>query len=124
MTEKRSERAAGGGAQDLRLRGGASEQLLARAERAAGLGYWRISLPDGRWFWSDEVYRIHGVDPASFDPNRDSAYHLYPREDRVTIRKAVMRAMEQGESFEVELRIRTPVGEMRQVKIRGVCERV
>jgi PAS domain S-box-containing protein len=122
MTE-RSGRAGGEGGQDLRLRRGASEQLLALAERAAGLGYWRISLPEGRWFWSDEVYRIHGVDPASFDPNRDSAYHLYPPEDRATIRQALARAVERSESFEVELRIRTPLGEARQVKIRGVCER-
>ena len=95
------------------------ERLLALAERAAGLGYWRVSLPERAWFWSAEVYRIYDLDPAGFDPNTGSVLPLYAPEDRDWLLAAVERAQETGETFERELRLTTGGGEERVVLLRG-----
>ncbi|MDR3512116.1 MAG: ATP-binding protein [Caulobacteraceae bacterium] len=123
MTEQRSARADQGAARRAGVLGGSPGRLLALAERAAGLGYWRISLPDGLLFWSDEVYRIHGLDPSTFDPNTDSALSFYHPDDQATVAEAIGRAREQGEPFEFEARLTTAAGDVRQVMARGVCER-
>jgi PAS domain S-box-containing protein len=95
------------------------ERLLALAERAAGLGYWRVSLPERAWFWSAEVYRIYDLDPAEFDPNTGSVMALYAPEDREWIRAAVEHAQAAGGTFERELRLTTAAGEERVVLLRG-----
>ncbi|HLI21830.1 MAG TPA: PAS domain-containing protein [Stellaceae bacterium] len=55
---------------------------MARAQRIAGVGSFERDLVTGKWEWSDELYRIHGVDPN--DPQVDVAYlrNLVHPEDR------------------------------------------
>ncbi len=39
------------------------------AERAARFGYWRMTLADGKMFWSDGLFRIMGLKPGSIEPS-------------------------------------------------------
>jgi PAS domain S-box-containing protein len=96
---------------------------LALAERAAGLGYWRLSLPDNTWFWSDEIYRIYDLDRAKVDPNGAAVLDLYHPDDRPLIEQSVRRARETGEAFECELRLTAKAGEDRRLIARGCGER-
>lgn len=59
-----------------------SRENLARAQRVAGVGSFERDLVTGKWEWSDELYRIHGVDPN--DPKVDVDYlrSLVHPEDR------------------------------------------
>src|ERR1700761_8976245 len=60
------------------------KRQLELAEMMSGVGHWRYSAATGKVSWSDEVYRIHGVDPASFDPNgvvRAAFFHPDDRQD-------------------------------------------
>jgi PAS domain S-box-containing protein len=59
-----------------------SRENMARAQRIAGVGSFERDLVTGKWEWSDELYRIHGVDPN--DPQVDVAYlrNLVHPEDR------------------------------------------
>jgi len=41
-----------------------SEENLRLAQRVARLGSWRFEIPAARLEWSDETYRIFGLDPA------------------------------------------------------------
>src|SRR6266446_6254403 len=47
--------------QDSKLRG--SEEKLAQAQHIAHLGYWERDLDADRIYWSDETYRIFGLQP-------------------------------------------------------------
>jgi PAS domain S-box-containing protein len=122
MTEQRSAASERAAARNAGTRGGASERLLALAERAAGLGYWRISLADGKRIWSDEVYRIHDISPADFDPSTQSVADLYHPDDLAVLHEALARTRATGEPFEFEMRLTTGAGEQRQVIARGVGE--
>ena len=43
---------------------------LRLAERLSETGYWQLDLDAGQaLFWSDQVYKIHGLDPESYSPN-------------------------------------------------------
>jgi signal transduction histidine kinase len=85
-----------------------------RAQRLAHMGSYTRDL-DGNGRWSAEVYRIFGVDPATFDPDMESFLGMVVPEDRSKV-VAAHRQMEQGlcpESF--EYCIRRPSGEIRYI---------
>src|SRR5262249_52401690 len=43
--------------------------MLAEAEHLAHLGHWRWDLSTDKLDWSDEIYRIRGLDPRKVDPD-------------------------------------------------------
>jgi len=49
-----------------------SEQRLREAQSLAHIGNWEADLTTGELFWSEEIFRIFGLDPASFTPTVDS----------------------------------------------------
>jgi PAS domain-containing protein len=40
-----------------------SEERLERAQELAHLGSWELNLAENKLVWSDEVYRIYGMEP-------------------------------------------------------------
>src|SRR5690606_19212533 len=56
--------------------------LLNDAQKLAHVGCCQYNPIDGRVIWSDELYRIYGVDPATFTPTYASALKLAHPHDR------------------------------------------
>ena len=112
---------------ELELRRSAQQVLEARrllelAESLAGVGHWRV-YPDGRVTWSDEVYRIHGLDRAGFDPQLHTGVAFYHPDDQARVAAAVERAFSHGEDFHFELRLHRADGVLRRVASRAMCQR-
>ena len=91
----------------------AAEPLLA----VAGIGTWYYSA-GGRLWWSAETRRILGV-AEDFQPLLSNALRFYIREHRPILLGAVNEALRNGTSWDLELCIRRPDGERRQVRARG-----
>ena len=89
--------------------------MLELTEAMAGVGSWKLDAATGRVEWSDVVYRIHGVDPAGFDPSIDDAVSFYHPDDQKTVRELCERAIETGEGLELRLRLIRADGEQRIV---------
>lgn len=100
----------------------AGTRLLNLAEDMAHVGHWRVDLATQEVTWSDEVYRIHALDPATITPTLEMAVDVYHADDRERVVSLVEAAMENGEPFAFEARIIRPSGEVRQVVSRGVVE--
>jgi signal transduction histidine kinase len=84
--------------------------LLRQAEAIAKVGGWEIDLVAGSLFWSEEVFRIHGLDPRFYTPTIESSIQFYAPEWRPVISQAVQRAIETGEDFDLDLEILTAIG--------------
>ncbi len=98
----------------------ARQQVLFReVESTAGIGAWSYRIEDARLWWSDEVFRIHGLEPGSAQPGVDRAIDYYHPDDRGTIRTMLEVATLQGEPWDVQLRLVTAAGETRWVRARG-----
>ncbi len=97
-------------------------RLLLMAEETAGVGHWRIDLTRDSLTWSDEMYRIHGLDPAVFTPTVETTVEAYHPEDRGLVSDHIRDAILLRRDFEFELRIVRPDGSVRDVLSRGKCE--
>ncbi len=95
---------------------------LELAEKVAGVGHWRIDLVANTIFWSEEVYRIHGVTPADYTPDLETAIDFYHPDDRDLVAKSVEGAIQRQEPFEFELRLVRPDGQIRHVLSKGVYQ--
>ncbi|CAN5363540.1 PAS domain S-box protein [soil metagenome] len=96
--------------------------MLKMAEGLSGVGHWRMDLKTQRIDWSDEVYRIHGVRRATYDPNFGEAVDFYHPDDRETLAQAMAGAISGMGPFDFELRIRRADGVERLVASKGNCE--
>ncbi|MCJ2047838.1 PAS domain S-box protein [Methylobacterium sp. J-078] len=99
-----------------------ANRLLVLAEQVAHVGHWDLQLQARRLTWSDEVYRIHGLDPATFTPTIRNSLAAYHPDDRASARAIVTRAIRRREGFDIALRLVRPSGEVRDVLVRGLCQ--
>lgn len=96
------------------------ERQLVQAQTLAHVGSWEWSLDSDRVEWSEELYRIYGLDPAETpDLALETFLDRVHPEDRDTIRAHIEHALETLEPFDFEERIVRPDGEMRRLRSRG-----
>ena len=97
----------------------AAAALMTEAQRVANFGSWEWRIPDDDVSWSEQLYRIFGVDPATFAATFDAYLaHVHPR-DRETARTEINAAVEQRRPYRFEHRIVRPSGEERTLRCHG-----
>ena len=96
-----------------------SQALLAAAEELAHTGSWAIDLRDETVVWSDELYRIVGLDPERAQITRETFMALVHPDDRPALDREFERLIRTGEADCVQLRITRPNGELRILQARG-----
>lgn len=96
-------------------------EWLKLTETIAEIGHWYVDLEAGTVFWSDQVYRIHGLAPGEYTPVLDKAIEFYHPDDRADVTRFIEAAIEQGTDFEFERRILTAAGNLRWVTSKGEC---
>lgn len=104
---------------------GETNASLELAERTAHVGHWFVGTGTDAPIWSDEVYRIHGLElnPNSRTGLKDIAesnsLQLYHRDDRERVRGILLEAMRDAAPFEYKARIVRPDGSIRHVHSIG-----
>jgi PAS domain S-box-containing protein len=96
-----------------------SEARLREAQRAARLGSWEWDVPRDSMWWSEELYSIYGIHPASFSSNYESYLDRIHPEDRANAREVVSAALREKRPFALEHRIVRPDGTVRVVLGQG-----
>ena len=95
--------------------------LLEKTERIADVGGWEIDVETQDVFWTDHIFELLEV-PGDEEPPLDEALAMYHEDDRSIVEDAVETALDTGESFDVEARIRTATDEVRWLRVQGVSE--
>jgi PAS domain S-box-containing protein len=96
-----------------------SEFYLAEGQRLAHMGSWAFDA-GGFYYWSPELFRMHGLDPASKPPSVEEyldAVHPHDRESMAGLIKGVLA---NASPFDATKRIIRPNGEVRYVRCVGV----
>ena len=79
--------------------------LLQEAQRLAHIGHWTLDIIKDKRYWSDELYRILGMDPKNTDESLEEFYNIVHPDDKGLVRKAYANALELKKSFSINYRL-------------------
>ncbi|WP_332641891.1 putative bifunctional diguanylate cyclase/phosphodiesterase [Aeromicrobium sp.] len=97
----------------------AREQRLIEAQRISHVGSYDFEIATNTNVWSDQLYRIYGREPQSFNASYERFLEMIEPEDREHVVEVHKRSMETLEPFEMEERISWPDGEVRTLASWG-----
>ena len=98
-----------------------SEEYLLAAQRLShtgGLGWTNRPAP-GEMYWSEECFRIFGVDPQTTRPSRQQLKQLWHPDDRDRAEQIIDAALRDRRAFEMQVRIVRPDGARRYLRALG-----
>ena len=78
---------------------------LAKAQQVAKLGHYEWDLKTGAIIWSDELYRIFGLDPDIYSPTPENFWELVYPEDVYMISGENVDVLVRSENQELEFRV-------------------
>ncbi len=96
-----------------------SERQMADGERLAHVGSWSRDLKNNHLTWSDELYRIFGVNQRQFKPTFEAVVDAVHLEDREVLKRVVKTSLSSKKPFNVHFRINRPDGKERIIQSRG-----
>lgn len=97
-------------------------ERLRMAQQTARVGDWEWDIDSGRIRWSEAMYSIYGLDPATYEPDADNVFDLIHDEDREGMRAFARTLGETGARCETEFRIVRPDGDVRVIHCIGMRE--
>src|SRR5882724_4697442 len=95
-----------------------SEFYLAEGQRLAHMGSWAFD-PDGFYYWSPELFRMHGLDPASKPPSVQEYLDCVHPQDRESMADLIKGILAKASPFDATKRIVRPNGEIRYIRCVG-----
>jgi PAS domain S-box-containing protein len=96
-----------------------SEFYLAEGQRLGHMGSWAFDA-DGFYYWSPELFRMHGLDPASKPPSIQEYLNGVHPQDRQSMADLINGIFAKDSPFDATKRIVRPNGEVRYIRCVGV----
>jgi len=82
-------------------------------------GSWEWDLQSNRTIWSEELWRLLGLEPFSCEATYEACKLSILDEERDQVEQIVLNAVERGQEFTVEWRVRATSGQERWVMSKG-----
>src|SRR5262249_32127521 len=95
------------------------ERQLATAQQITHIGSWEWELATNVVTWSDELYRIYGLEPQSIEITFEGFLSRVHPDDRAHTQAEVGKALERGGRFSYPERIIRPDGSIRELETIG-----
>jgi PAS domain S-box-containing protein len=95
-----------------------TEGFLVEGQRLAHLGSWAFN-PKGFYYWSPELFRMHGLDPAGKPPSIQEYLDGVHPQDRESMAGIIKQVLTEDTPFDATKRIMRPDGEVRYIRCVG-----
>jgi PAS domain S-box-containing protein len=92
-----------------------SEAYLAEGQKLSHTGSWAWNVCTGEFFWSEEHFRIFGLDPEKAKPSYEMFFEMVHPEDRPLLKHGFENAVHERHDFEENYRIIRPDGMIRHI---------
>ena len=96
-----------------------NEARLAEAQRVGSMGSYDWDIGSDTNVWSDELYRIYGTEPQSFNASYEKFMQFIHPDDREKVKAVHARAFETCERYHMEERIIRADGQVRVLATTG-----
>ena len=97
-----------------------SAELLKRTGELAQIGGWELDLATSRLDWTEQVYRIHELEPGMM-PTLENAIDFFAPEAQAGVRAAFSAGARDGRPWDLELPFVTAKGNPRWVRMQGIA---
>ena len=97
------------------------DEMLRLALESNGMGLWLYDVQHGTAYWSDETYRLGGLEPGRVEPSDKLWIERIVEEDRQRIIEARRLTFETGKNYHEQYRLRLPDGSIRWIESQGKC---
>lgn len=95
------------------------DELLHMTSEMAKVGGWEFDPETGNGTWTDEVARIHDLDPAQ-ETNVELGVSFYMAESRQKIEQAIKEAIEAAKPYDLELEMVSAKGNHKWIRTMGL----
>ena len=99
------------------------EKQLSEAEAIGRMGHWHWLIGEEYISWSEEIFRIFGVDQNHFKPSINSLTSLVHKRDLGRVVQVFQRAIIEEKNYDMEFRVMRPGGDVRFIMCEGRCEK-
>jgi PAS domain S-box-containing protein len=96
-----------------------SQESLAHAQRITHIGNWDWNVDQDNLLWSDEMFRIFGLDRAEFTANYNDFINIVHPEDREFVNEQVQSALEGRAPFDCQFRLLLKDGTLKDIEAKG-----
>ena len=100
-----------------------NEERLRLALDAASAGTWEWVLETNKNIWSNELWRLYGLDQRAWEASYEAWRESIHPDDRATVEAAVTTAARDGTEINIEWRVNTPGASTRWLMSRGKPQR-
>ncbi|MCB2197612.1 MAG: PAS domain S-box protein [Bacteroidetes bacterium] len=97
--------------------------VFKRTEEIAHVGSWEWDIATDKVTWSDELFRIFKQDPKKGAVSYADHPKVYTPESMKKLDEVVQKAIEKGESYDLDVDIVRPDGEIRHCVARGYAKK-
>jgi PAS domain S-box-containing protein len=87
------------------------EKQLAESQRMAHIGSWEHNLTTGEVVWSEELFRILGLDPCVDPADINEFFRMIHPDDQLALKKAIEETVATGKQFKIDYRFNLRNGE-------------
>ena len=96
-----------------------SEAYLAEAQRLSHTGCWARNPTTGELYWSQEEWRIFGLDPKTTALSYDLFLQMIHPEDRRYVEEMSRQAVREAKGYEIPFRVVLPDGSIKHIHSVG-----
>jgi PAS domain S-box-containing protein len=96
-----------------------SQAYLIAAQELGNTGSYSRRISTGEMYWSEEVFRIFGLDSRTTIPTMKLATQFVHPDDRERVDRTIDEAGRARRNYEMDVRLVRPDGSLRHVHIRG-----
>lgn len=99
------------------------QKQLSEAEAIGRMGHWHWLIGEDNISWSEEIFRIFGVDQNQYKPCINGLTDLIHKRDLGRVVQIFQRAIIEEKNYDMDFRIVRPGGDIRFIMCEGRCEK-
>ncbi len=92
-----------------------NEDMLKQAQSIAKIGSWELDITNDQLHWSDEIYRMFGLEPQEFEATYEGFLNNIHPDDRDKVNEAYTNSLKTKEPYEIVHRLLLKDGSLKYV---------
>lgn len=96
--------------------------MLDQAQRVGRIGNWSWNISKGDIFWSDEAYRLFGLEKGDPSLTKNGYMQYVHDDDRQTVEQSIDEAMKRGGRYQADFRLMRADFDLRWIHSEGFVE--